>query len=61
MVSTNSFSTATSDVSLSISDRVVASFSPTAVAVASTSVGLAALLAEAEGGGGFVHSLVICS
>jgi hypothetical protein len=59
MVVTASYSTATSDISLSISDRVVASFSPSTVEVASALVGLAALLNEVEGG--FVQSLVICS
>jgi hypothetical protein len=59
MAVTTSFSTAASNISLSISDRVVASFSPSAVAVASTSIGLAALLVEAEGG--VVQSLAICS
>jgi hypothetical protein len=44
-----SFSAATSDISLSISDIVVVRFSSSAAVVASTSVDLPALSAEAGG------------
>jgi hypothetical protein len=49
-----SFSATTSDISLSISDRVVVRFSSSAATVASTLVDLAALSAEA---GGWVCSM----
>jgi hypothetical protein len=47
---TTSFSATTSDISLSISDRVVVKFSSSAVMEASASVGFAAFSTEAEHG-----------
>jgi hypothetical protein len=58
-VAATSFSATTSDISLSILDRVVVRFLSSAATVASASVDLAALSAEA--GAGFAQLLAVYS